>query len=263
VSAGTGTAAAVFELVPSIDLRGGRVVRLLRGDDRRRTVYADDPRERLAELAAAGVGRVHLVDLDAAFGEPPQWRLLERLAAAAAAAGGPRLQLGGGLRDPAAIDRALATGFDRAVVGSLAAADPEGFARLAGERPGRLVPALDLTIGAAGEAGTLRVDGWRRPGGPAAGLAAALRGLPCPAVLVTDVERDGTLEGGNVELSLKISEITGIPVLVSGGVRSLDDLARARRWADRGLAGAVVGRALYEGAFGIAEALAVCRGEAP
>jgi phosphoribosylformimino-5-aminoimidazole carboxamide ribonucleotide (ProFAR) isomerase len=82
-------------------------------------------------------------------------------------------------------------------------------------------------------------------------------------VLVTDVERDGTLEGGNVELSLKISEITGIPVLVSGGVRSLDDLARARRWAGRGLAGAVVGRALYEGAFGIAEALAVCRGEAP
>jgi phosphoribosylformimino-5-aminoimidazole carboxamide ribotide isomerase len=215
----------------------------------------------LRGFAAAGVSRVHVVDLDAAFGEAAQREPLARLAGSVAEVGADRLrlQLGGGLRDRAAVEWALGAGFERAVVGSWVGRDPAGFAALARELPDRLVPALDV----AGE--EVRIDGWRRrAGAPLAGLCAALRGLPCPAVLVTDVERDGTLEGVNVEPALRIAAASGLPALVSGGVRSLADLASLRRRAAEGapLAGAVVGRALYEGAFTLAQALAACRGEA-
>lgn len=246
-----------LELVPSIDLRNGKVVRLVRGDDRRRMVYGDNPVAILAAYAAAGVGRVHVVDLDAAFGEAAQRELLGCLVAAAA--GGPALQLGGGLRERRAVEWALGAGFERVVLGSLVSREPGEFAALAGKFPGRLVPALDVA------GGEVRIDGWRRAAGsPTAGLCAALRGLPCPAVLVTDVERDGTLAGGNLELALEVAGSSGIPALVSGGVRSLADLAAIRRRAAAGdpIAGAVVGRALYDGAFTVAEALAVCCGEA-
>jgi phosphoribosylformimino-5-aminoimidazole carboxamide ribotide isomerase len=209
------------------------------------------------------VTRAHVVDLDAAFGEPPQRPLLERLAAAAAAAGGPALELGGGLRDEAAIDWALAAGFERAVVGSLAARDPAGFARLAAGRPGRLVPALDA-VGSAG--GEVRAEGWRQSAGTSVDeLAAALAGLPCPALLVTAVERDGLMTGADAALARRAARAAGIPALVSGGVRSLAELAELARQACAApgeLAGAVVGRALYEGAFTLDQALAACRGEA-
>jgi phosphoribosylformimino-5-aminoimidazole carboxamide ribotide isomerase len=255
---GNHDSAPPFELVPSIDLRHGRVVRLRRGDDAERTFYDADPREVLARFAASGVARAHLVDLDAAFGEPPQRALLAELSESAARAGGPALQLGGGLRDRAAIDWALAAGFERVVLGSLVARDPAAFGALARALPGRLVPALD----AAG--GEVRVDGWRRGAGtPAVALAAALAGLPCPAVLVTDVERDGTLDGANVELALSVAVASGLRALVSGGVRSLADLAAMRQKAAAGapLAGVVVGRALYDGTFTLADALAAARGE--
>ncbi len=247
-----------FQLVPSIDLRAGRVVRLSQGDDRRRTDYGDDPAEVLATFAAAGVARAHVVDLDAAFGEPPQRALLAGLPIEAGEAG-PRLQLGGGVRDRAAVEWALEAGFERAVLGSLVARDPEVFATLATDFPDRLVPALDV------DGGEVRVEGWRRGAGtPLEDLCAALRDLPCPAVLVTDVRRDGTLEGVNVEPALRVAAVSGLPALASGGVRSLADLERLRRLAADGapLAGAVVGRALYEGAFTVAQALAACRGEA-
>ncbi len=241
-----------MELLPAIDLRHGRVVRLVRGDDARRTEYSEDPLETLRAFAGGGAARIHLVDLDAAFGEAPQRRVVEELAAEAGRRG-VEIQVGGGLRDAAAVDRALAAGCARAVVGSLAARDPEGFAAVARERPGRLVPALDVA------GGRVRVAGWTAAAGrPLDELAGALAGLPCPAVLVTDVARDGTLEGPNLELARRVAAATGLPALLSGGVAALDDLRRAA--ATPGVAGAVVGRALYEGRFTVAEALAACRG---
>lgn len=238
-----------LELLPALDLRGGQVVRLVRGDDSRRTVYGDDPAEVLARYAAAGVRCAHVVDLDAALGERPQRALLERLAAGPVA-----IQLGGGLRDRDAVAWALSAGCERVVLGSLVTRDPELFAELAGDYPERLVPALDV------EAGEVKVAGWRQAAGASLEeLCYRLGELPCPAVLVTDIERDGTLEGPNLELTRRVGRASGLLSLLSGGVRSLDDLAAARQAPEIG--GAVVGKALYEGAFTLEAALAVAAGE--
>ena len=235
-----------MELIPAIDLRHGRAVRLRQGDDARATVYGDDPQAVLAAYARAGVPRVHVVDLDAALGEAPQRELVARMAAIEI-----RIQLGGGLRNREAIDWALAAGCDRVVIGSLVARDIEAFRVLALERPGRLVPALDV------ERGEVRIAGWKEGAPHSLGeICGRLMGTPCPAVLVTDVERDGMMTGPNFDLALRVGRATGIPALVSGGVHSLADLETARALPEVG--GVIVGRALYEGAFTVEEALAAC-----
>jgi len=237
-----------MELIPAIDLRHGQAVRLRQGDDARATVYGDDPVAVLESYARAGVARVHVVDLDAALGEPPQRELIARMAAVE----GVKIQLGGGLRDRAAIDWALEAGCDRAVIGSLVARDVDAFRAMAEALPERLVPALDVAHG------EVRVSGWKEGAPRGLGdLCGHLMGVPCPAILVTDVERDGMMTGPNLDLALRVAVTSGIPALLSGGVHALSDLEEARKIP--GIAGAVVGRALYEGAFTIEEALAVCR----
>jgi phosphoribosylformimino-5-aminoimidazole carboxamide ribotide isomerase len=241
-----------MELLPAIDLRHGRAVRLRQGDDARATVYGEDPVAVLESYARAGVARVHVVDLDAALGEEPQRELIERLAAAGASRT-VAIQLGGGLRGREAVEWALAAGCDRVVLGSLVARDPEAFAALARDLPGRIVPALDV------EKGEVRVAGWKEGAARTlADLCAGLRGLPCPAVLVTDVERDGMLAGPNLELARRVARDSGLPALLSGGVSALADLEAARQVPEIG--GVIVGRALYDGAFTVTEALAVCGG---
>jgi phosphoribosylformimino-5-aminoimidazole carboxamide ribotide isomerase len=235
-----------MELIPAIDLRHGRAVRLRQGDEARATVYGDDPVAVLESYARAGVPRVHVVDLDAALGEAPQRALIERMAAV-----GATIQLGGGLRNRESIDWALAAGCDRVVVGSLVARDTEAFRALAQQRPGQLVPALDVA------GGELRISGWKEGAAVSLGeLCARLMGLPCPAILVTDVERDGMMTGPNLELTLRVARTSGLPALLSGGIHALADLAAARRTEE--IAGAIVGRALYEGAFTVEEALTAC-----
>jgi phosphoribosylformimino-5-aminoimidazole carboxamide ribotide isomerase len=235
-----------MELIPAIDLRHGRAVRLRQGDETRATVYGDDPVAVLESYARAGVARVHVVDLDAALGGPPQRELIERMTAI-----GIRIQLGGGLRNREAIDWALAAGCDRAVIGSLVARNTEAFRALALERPDRLVPAVDVAQG------EVRIAGWKEGAAKSLGeLCARLMGLPCPAILVTDVERDGMMTGPNLELARRVARTSGLPALLSGGVHSLSDLEAARQTPE--IAGAIVGRALYEGAFTVEEALAVC-----
>jgi len=253
-----------MELLPAIDLRRGRVVRLRQGDDARAKEYAGDPLAVAAGFAAAGVRRIHVVDLDAALGEPPQRELVARLVAALAAGaaagdgsapGRVGVQLGGGLRGRADVEWALAAGCDRVLMGSVAARDPETFAALAHAFPGQVLPALEVA------GGELRVAGWTQAAGSSLDeVCASLRGLPCPAVLVTDVERDGMMSGPNFELTLRVAAATGLPALVSGGVRSLADLAAAATLP--AVAGAVLGRALYEGQIDLPAALAVCSGAA-
>lgn len=241
-----------MDLLPAIDLRGGQAVRLRQGDDSRRTTVGDDPVALLDRFAAAGVSLVHVVDLDAALGEAPQSALIERMIGR-----GIAIQLGGGLRDRTSIEAALALGAERAVVGSLVARDPELFAEIAAAHPGRLVPALDLS----GTTGEVRISGWKE-GAPRtlAELAAALVGAASPAVLVTDVDRDGMMGGPNVALARRVARACGLPALLSGGVSSLEDLAAARIYPE--IAGAIVGQALYSGAFTLEEAMAAAHGEA-
>lgn len=238
-----------MELLPAIDLRRGQAVRLRQGDDARATVYGGDPLEILERYARAGVERVHVVDLDAAMGEPAQRELIGRLAASGVA----KIQLGGGLRDRASVEQALGTGCDRVVLGSMVARDLDGFRALAAEFADRLVPALDV------QNDQVRIGGWKEGAARSLeDLCAGLRSLPCPAVLVTDVERDGMMAGPNTELARRVGRESGLPALVSGGVHALADLEAIRDVPEVG--GVVVGRALYEGAFTVEEAVASLRG---
>jgi phosphoribosylformimino-5-aminoimidazole carboxamide ribotide isomerase len=239
------------ELLPAIDLRGGGVVRLRRGLDTERTEYALDPLETLLGYGRLGVERVHVVDLDAAFGEPPQRELIERLATHAEA---PRIELGGGLRDREAVEWAFSVGVERAVVTSLIVRDLAVFADLAEKWPQRMVAALDV------QDESVRYAGWTESAPRSLdAICADLSSLPLAAVLVTDIDRDGTLEGPNIELAVAVAAKVGVGGLLSGGVRSLDDLSRA--CAESSLSGAIVGKALYDGAIDAAEALALCRRE--
>lgn len=238
-----------MELIPSIDLRRGKVVRLEQGDDARTTVYPFDPLALLERFAAAGAERVHVVDLDAALGEPAQVDLLRRLCSAGIL---EELQLGGGLRSAGAIERALGWGFERVVLGSMVVRDPEGFAAIARAQAGRVVPALDC------RGGFVQTSGWSESSSlPWKSVSDRLRGLPCPAILVTDVERDGLLGGPNLELAAGVAAASGIPAIVSGGVSSLADLVHAA--GTPGVGAAIVGRAFYEGKIELMETLRVLR----
>jgi phosphoribosylformimino-5-aminoimidazole carboxamide ribotide isomerase len=237
------------ELLPAIDLRRGEVVRLRQGRPDSSRVYDADLGAALAEYARSGVRRVHVVDLDAAFGETSQRPLLERVLATRDR---PAVQLGGGLRSEEAIVWALGAGCERAVVGSLVARDPYVFAELAERFPLRLVPALDI------ERGVVRISGWTSDAALGVDdLCGSIRGLPCAAVVVTDIERDGTLAGANIGLAREVARRCDLPALLSGGIGTLDDLRAAARVPE--IAGAIVGKALWEGSFTLGEALVACR----
>ena len=242
-----------MQLLPAIDLRGGQVVRLERGDDGRRTVYDADPARALRRYLKAGVSRIHVVDLDAAFGDVPQRGVVRELArqAAEAEAGRARIQLGGGLRDREAVEWAFGAGCEQAVVTSLIVRDFDVFAGLCRDYPGRMVAALDI------EGGEVRLAGWTESAdrSPAA-LCVQLADLPIAAVLVTDISRDGMMKGPNIDLACRIGDLAGAPAILSGGVRSAADLEAAARRPE--IEAAIVGRALYDGSLGLDEAIEAC-----
>lgn len=234
------------ELIPAIDLRHGRVVRLEKGDDARRTAYDLDPRDLLARFEELGVQRVHVVDLDAAFGETPQRPLLGELARSTRLP----LEVGGGFRNAGDVAWGLDAGLDRIVLGSLVAKATDEFLAMVATFPDRLIPAIETA------AGEVKIGGWteKAPLGLDE-LCARLRGADCPAVLVTDVEKDGMLSGPNLELTEHVAAATGIPAILSGGVQGLDDLRRAAE--SEHLTGVIVGKAFYEGRIDLAEALEI------
>jgi phosphoribosylformimino-5-aminoimidazole carboxamide ribotide isomerase len=241
-----------FQLLPAIDLRGGHVVRLREGDFARETVYGSDPAEVARGFAAAGASWIHVVDLDGARGgERRQTAVVERIVDAAGPA--VRCQVAGGLRDEASVEAALAVGAARAVVGTAALRDPALVDRLV-ERfgPARIAVALDVRDGlAVGQ-------GWV-PGSPGVPAEEALRALADRGVrsfIVTAIERDGILLGPNLDLLRHMVALGRGQVIASAGVSSLEDLAAVR---SLGCAGAIVGRALYEGRLGLADALRFAR----
>ena len=246
-----------MQLLPAIDLRGGQVVRLMRGDDRRRTVYDADPGNAFGRYREAGVARIHVVDLDAAFGGPPQRDVVQELARQAEDSPNGRggIQLGGGLRDREAVEWAFGAGCERVVVTSLIVRAFDVFADLCRRYPERMVAALDI------DGGEVRLAGWTESAdrSPAA-LCAQLADLPVAAVLVTDISRDGMMQGPNIDLACRIGDLAGAPAILSGGVRSAADLEAAARRPE--IEAAIVGRALYDGSLSLDDAIAAC-GSAP
>jgi len=232
------------ELYPAVDVQGGRVVRLRQGDAQRSTAYAEDPVAVARRFAHDGARWVHFVDLDRAFGTGDNRELARRFLAAA----GVPVQVGGGLRTEEAIEEMLLWGATRVVIGTKAATDPALVERLlARHGPERLAVGIDA------KDGRVAVRGWTETFDVTAlELARRVHSQGARTVIHTDVARDGMLTGPDVEGARAIAAL-GLDVIASGGVASLDDVRRVRA---AGLAGAIVGRALYEGRFTLADALA-------
>ena len=233
-----------MQVIPAIDLRGGRCVRLRQGDFDQETVFGDDPTAMAARWESEGAARIHLVDLDGAkTGRPVNVEAVKRIVATVKVP----CQLGGGLRDQATIATWLDAGLDRVVVGTQALRDPEWFGRMAETFPGRLILGLDALDGRVAIQGWLDVSSVQ-----ALTLARQFDGLPLAAIIYTDIARDGTLEGPNLQAIAAIAAAVRTPVIASGGVGELKDLERL---AALPLAGCIVGRALYEGQFSLADAI--------
>ena len=240
-----------MKLFPAIDLLGGRAVRLEEGKRERATVFHDRPVELVAELARGGADRLHVVDLDGAFGEPRQ---LDLIAAIVRASPIP-VEVGGGLRDRAAVDAILALGAGFAVLGTAAVRDPGLVEQVCRAYPGRIIVAVDARDG------VVAIDGWTTSGGvTAVELARRAAGWGAAAVLYTDVARDGLGGGPNVAATAALARAGGIEVIASGGVGTLADLAALAR---AGVPAVVVGRALYDGKFTVADAARIARDTAP
>lgn len=236
-------------LLPAIDVRHGRVVRLSQGEAHRETVYGDDPLAVAERFADEGAGWLHLVDLDRAFGEGDNAALLGRVIAGLG--GRLRVQVGGGFRTLEAIEPMLELGAARVVIGTAAVRSPE-LVPAAVERAG----SGRLAVGIDARAGMVAIRGWREETGErAADVAARVIAQGIRTLVYTDVARDGMLEGPDLAGAAALQAL-GADVIASGGVASLEDLRRARA---AGLAGAIVGRAIYEGRFTVAAAVAAVK----
>jgi phosphoribosylformimino-5-aminoimidazole carboxamide ribotide isomerase len=244
----------VTELYPAIDLRAGRAVRLLRGDYAAETVYSDDPLSVARSFEAAGARWIHVVDLDAArSGEAGN---LEYVAAIARSVG-CEVETGGGVRSVEAAERLIDAGVARVVVGTAAVEHPELVAELAARYPGRVAVGLD----ARGR--QVAVKGWTETtGADLVDLARRFEGQGVAALIVTEIGRDGTMTGPDIDQLAAVLGATGIDVIASGGVGTLDDIralaglrAGGPNGGGRSLAGIIVGRAIYEGRFTVEEAL--------
>jgi phosphoribosylformimino-5-aminoimidazole carboxamide ribotide isomerase len=235
-----------FILIPAIDLRGGRCVRLRQGRLEDETVFSEDPVATARGWQAQGAPRLHVVDLDGAFGgRPAQTDIVRSIIAAL----GIPVQVGGGLRDAASVQRVLDAGARWAVVGTRAALDPAFLGEVCETFPGRIIVSVDASDG------KVAVDGWKRVLElEATDLACDAAAAGSAAVLYTDIARDGTERGPNIWSTGAVARAAGIPVLASGGVGSLDDIRQLATIP--GVEGAIVGRALYSGAVDLRRALA-------
>ena len=237
-------------VIPAVDLRDGRCVRLREGRADAETVFSDDPVAVATRWATLGGARLHVVDLDGAFaGAPRQAALIAKIVAAVAPM---PVEAGGGLRDAAAVEAVLETGARWAVVGTRAVLDPAFLADVCRRHPDRIIVAVD----AKGD--RVAVKGWTET--PTLTVAAAGRRAldeGAAALLYTDVSRDGTEQGPNVEDTAALARAVALPVLASGGVGTLDDIRRLARVP--GVTGVVVGRALYTGAVTLPDAIAAGR----
>ena len=236
-------------LYPAIDLKGGKCVRLLRGDMQAATVFNDDPAAQARAFAAQGFAWLHVVDLDGAFaGAAVNAAAVQAILAATALP----VQLGGGIRDLGAIEAWLSRGVRRVILGTVALTDPALVKAACKAHPGRVVVGIDA------RGGKVAVEGWAKVSTmDAAELALRFEDAGVSAIVYTDIDRDGALAGANVEATAALARRLKTPVIASGGVASLEDLRALRRHESDGIAGVICGRALYDGRIDPAAALAL------
>jgi len=233
-------------LLPAVDVADGQAVRLVQGEAGSETSYGD-PLDAALAWQSQGAEWVHLVDLDAAFGRGSNRELLAQVVGTLDVA----VELSGGIRDDESLRAALATGCARVNLGTAALEDPEWTARAIAEFGDRVAVGLDV------RGTTLAARGWTKEGGDLWETLARLENDGCSRYVVTDVTKDGTLRGPNVELLKQLCAVTNKPVIASGGISSLADLVELRALVGEGVEGAIVGKALYAQAFTLPEALDV------
>ena len=233
-----------LELLPAVDVKDGRAVRLVQGELDAETAYGN-PLEVALEFQAAGAEWLHLVDLDAAFGRGENSALLAEVVGRLDI----KVELSGGIRDDESLRRALATGCRRVNLGTAALEDPEWTAKVIAEFGDRIAVGLDV------RGHVLAARGWTKEGGDLFETIERLERDGCARYVVTDVTKDGTLKGPNIELLKDVCAVTRKPVIASGGISSLQDIAELTSLNGIGVEGAIVGKALYAGAFTLQEAL--------
>ena len=238
-----------LELLPAVDVQDGQAVRLVQGEAGSATGYGD-PLAAALDWQNAGAEWIHLVDLDAAFGRGDNREVMQRVVKEL----GVKIELSGGIRDDASLENALAMGATRVNLGTAALEDPEWTARVI-ERYGEQV-AVGLDVRGT----VLAARGWTQEGGDLWEVLERLEQAGCARYVVTDVTKDGTLKGPNTELLAQMCAKTAKPVVASGGIASLEDVAALAAMVDQGVEGAIMGKALYAGRFSLEQALAVAAG---
>ena len=235
-------------LLPAVDVAGGKAVRLTQGEAGSETIYGD-PVEAADLWSSQGATWIHLVDLDAAFGRGNNHGVIKKVVKNT-----PRkvnIELSGGIRDDASLEAALATGAKRINLGTAALENPEWAAHVIAEYGEAIAVGLDV------RGTTLAARGWTKEGGDLWTVMDRLEEAGCARYVVTDVTKDGTLQGPNLELLQQVMERTPKPVIASGGIADLDDIVALRELVPHGLEGAIVGKALYAKAFTLVEARAI------
>jgi len=239
-------------LFPAIDLKDGACVRLLRGDMDKATVFNDDPGAQAASFVAAGAEWLHIVDLNGACAGAPV--NADAVASILAATGGVPAQLGGGIRDLATIEHWLDAGIARVILGTAAVKQPALVIDACRAFPGRVAVGIDA------RGGRVAVEGWAEESDlAAADLARRFEDAGVAAVIYTDIDRDGAMQGVNAEATAALARAVGMPVIASGGVSSLADLQRLKTFEKDGIVGVISGRAIYDGRLDLAAALAALR----
>lgn len=240
----------MLELLPAVDVVDGQAVRLVQGEAGTETGYGD-PLVAAQDFADQGGTWIHLVDLDAAFGRGSNAELLASIVAALDV----NVEMSGGIRDDASLKRALASGCRRVNLGTAALENPEWTERAIAEHGDRIAVGLDV------RGTTLAARGWTKEGGELFEVLERLNKAGCARYVVTDVTKDGTLKGPNLELLAKVCAATDAPVVASGGVAELEDVEALAGMVDVGVEGAIIGKALYAGNFTLAQALQVAAGK--
>ena len=235
-----------LQLLPAVDVKDGRAVRLVQGELAQESIYGA-PLEVALEFQAAGAEWLHLVDLDAAFGRGENSEILAEVVGKLDI----KVELSGGIRDDESLKRALATGCRRVNLGTAALENPEWTASVIAQYGDRIAVGLDV------RGRTLAARGWTQEGGDLFETLERLDNDGCARYVLTDVVKDGTLTGPNFELLKSVCQVTTKPVIASGGVSTLDDIAALAKLVSIGVEGAIVGKALYAGAFTLGEALRV------
>ena len=238
-------------IYPAIDIRGGRCVRLTEGRFDAETVFADDPAEMALKWAGMGAEFLHLVDLDGALaGEGKNMPVIERILQSV----NIPVQLGGGIRNLETIEKLLALGVTRLILGSAAVKNPQLVEEACKKYPGHIAVGIDA------KNGEVAIEGWGKGSGVAATeLAKQMAAYGVGTIIYTDISRDGMLSGVNVEATAALARACGVPVIASGGVASIEDIRRVKAVEADGVQGCIIGKAIYTGAVDLKEALALAK----